>query len=132
METSTAALVPQLVCEARERARALISSLHDVPDTPIDVARDRAALSVQHYCERVMDELAAAVTTASPDEVALVKQRYTELALEFAKSVRDLEPDAARRHAVAQALQYKILESERRLRSVLDRVAITADCPDVP
>ena len=130
METPPATLVPLLVSAARERADALICALQDSPNAPIDVARDRAAIAVQQYCEQVMDELAAAVTTASPDEVALVKQRYTELALDFAKSVRDLEPDAARRHAVAQALQYKILESERRLRSVLARVTIPAECSD--
>jgi hypothetical protein len=130
METSPAALVPQLVIDARERARAMICALQDTPNTPIEVARDRAAASVQQYCDGLMDELAAAVGTASPDAVALFRQRYTELALEFAQSVRDLEPDAARRHAVAQALQYKILESERRLRSVLARVTIPAECSD--
>ena len=131
-ETSLARLVPELVVAARERARVLICALQDSPNTPIDVARERAAASVQQYCERVMDELAPTVDTASPETVVLFKQRYTELALEFAKSVRDLEPDAARRHAVAQALQYKILESERRLRSLLDRVKSPAECSDAP
>lgn len=132
MEIPPAALVPQLVSDARERARAMVCALHDSPNTPIEVARERAAASVQQYCEHVMDELAATVDRASPEAVALFKHRYTELALDFAKSVRDLEPDAARRHAVAQALQYKILESERRLRSVLDRVTIPAECSDAP
>ncbi len=126
METSPAALVPRLVIEARERARAMICALQDSPNTPIEVARDRAAASVQQYCDGLMDELAAAVGTASPDAVALFRQRYTELALEFAQSVRDLEPDAARRHALAQAIQYKVLQAEQRLRGLLKALSAPA------
>lgn len=116
-----AALGPQLVSEARARARAMICDLQDSPNTPIDVARERAGASVQQYCEGLMDELVASLGTSSGHEaIASVRRRYTELALEFAKSVRDVETDAARRHAVAQAIQYKVLQAEHRLRALLE------------
>ena len=119
METQSLSVRIQLIIAARERADALIYALQNSPRQPLDIARDRAAGAVQQFCAELMDELVASVSFNSTSDAAKVKECYTELALDFAKSVRDLEADAERRHAIAQAIQYKILESERRLRAVL-------------
>ncbi|MEN3336429.1 MAG: hypothetical protein V7647_105 [Acidobacteriota bacterium] len=124
----------QLVTSARERGGVLLRGLEDVPTEPLDSARDRAAAAVEHYCADLIDELVASASLSGPS----IKQCYTELALSFAKSVRDLEPDAERRHAIAQAIQFKILQSERRLRSVLESLgvgqpeAVASDRPHPP
>ena len=90
------------------------------------MARERAAGAVQQYSSQLTDELVSSMSASSPSEVAKVKSCYTDLALEFAQSVRDLEPDAERRHEIAQAIQNKILESERRLRLLLEALAPSA------
>jgi hypothetical protein len=133
METEFSGVGIQLVTSARERGDALLRSLENVPAQPLEVARDRAAEAVEHYCADLIDEL---VASASPNASSVnVKECYTELALSFAKAVRDLEPDAERRHAMAQAIQFKILKSERRLRSVLESLSATqhpAEATDTP
>jgi hypothetical protein len=100
-----------------------LRALENSPAEPLDVALERAAGAVQQYCAQLIDELVASLSSDSRSDLARVKSRYTELVLEFAQSVRDLEPDSERRHEVAQAVQCKILESERRLRSLLDALA---------
>ena len=100
--------------------------LKNSPTQPLEVARGRAASAVQVYSTRLTDELVASLASSSPSEVARVKSCFTDLALEFAQSVRDLEPDAERRHEIAHAIQFKILESERRLRSLLDALVPSA------
>lgn len=116
----------QLIISARTRGCDLLRTLENSPRQPLDVARERAAGAVQQYSSQLTDELVSSMSASSPSEVAKVKSCYTDLALEFAQSVRDLEPDAERRHEIAQALQNKILESERRLRLLLEALAPSA------
>src|SRR4051812_21534020 len=110
----------QLISSSRDRAGKLLGVLKDSPGQPLEVARDRAARAVEQYSNRLIDELVASLPSNSASGAARVKSCFTELALEFAQSVRDLEPEAHRRHDIAQAIQFKILESERRLRSLLE------------
>ena len=116
----------QLIISARTRGSDLLRTLENSSRLPLDMARERAARAVQQYSTQLTDELVSLMSASSPSEVAKVKSCYTELALEFAQSVRDLEPDPERRHEIAQAIQFKILESERRLRSLLEALAPSA------
>jgi hypothetical protein len=116
----------QLIISARSRGCDLLRALKNSPGQRLHVARERAAAAVQQYSAQLTDELVSSLSTSSPSEVAKIKSCYTELALEFAQSVRDLEPDSERRHEIAQAIQFKILESERRLRSLLEALAPSA------
>jgi len=113
----------QLITSARIRGGELLRTLENSPEQPLDVTLERAAGAVQQYCAQLIDELVASLPSNSPSDLARLKSRYTEVALEFAQSVRDLEPDSERRHDIAQAIQFKLLESERRLRSLLDALA---------
>lgn len=132
----------QLISDARERAALLIAALKALRDEPIEVARERAATTVNQYCGELLESLsaaasslsgtapgAAAATLPSTDRVGWIKQRYAELAMDFAQSVCQIETDAARRHAVAQAVQQQILELERRLRTALDALGASAETP---
>jgi hypothetical protein len=120
----------QLISDARERAALLIAVLQALRDEPIEVARERAAATVNQYCGDVLESLsAAAATLPGTDRVGWIKQRYAELAMDFAQSVCQIETDAARRHAVAQAVQQQILELERRLRAALDALGGSAETP---
>jgi hypothetical protein len=112
-------VVEKLIKDARERAEGSIRALQALPGEPIDVAQQRAGAAVEHYCADLLDALVAAASPKSIGDWTWVKQRYSELALDFAKCIRDIEPDAGRRHAIAQAVQQEILEAERRLRAVL-------------
>src|SRR3954470_19234166 len=126
MELRALSIDQHLISSARDLARRLLGALADLPGQPLDVARSRAAEAVEQYSTQLIDELVAAVPSNSTSEGARVKSCYTELALEFAQSVRDLEPDPERRHDIAHAIQFKILESERRLRSLLEALAPSA------
>ena len=103
----------KLIISARTRGCELLRTLGDLPGRPLDVTCERAAKAVQQYTVQLIDELVASLSSGSRSEVARVKARYIELALEFAQSVRDLEPDSERRHEIAQAIQFKILCSRR-------------------
>jgi hypothetical protein len=113
----------QLITSARMRGGELLRTLGNSPAQPLDVALERAAGAVQQYCAQLIDDLVASLPSNSPSDLARVKSRYTEVVLKFAQSVRDLEPDPDRRHEIAQAVQFKILQSERRLRSLLNALA---------
>jgi hypothetical protein len=113
----------QLIISARTRGCELLRTLENSPTQPLDVARDCAAGAVQQYSTQLIDELVSSLSSNSPSEVATVRSCYSELVLEFAQSVRDIEPNSERRHEVAQAIQFKILEAERRLRSLLEALA---------
>jgi hypothetical protein len=122
--------VLQLIGAARERADALICALESLRGEPIEVARERAAATVQQYCTQLLDQLSVSLPSASDEErIAWLKRRYAELAMDFAKSVCQIETDAARRHAVAQAVQQQVLELERRLRSVLEALGAAGEGP---
>src|SRR3954449_9644846 len=123
MGSETVDVGEQLIISARTRGGDLLRTLENSPAQPLDVARERAAAAVQQYSAQLIDELVASLSPGSPSEVARLKSSYTELALDFAQSVRDLEPEAERRHEIAQAVQFKLLESERRLRSLLEALA---------
>jgi hypothetical protein len=120
MQIQFSAVESNLIRSARRRAASALAVLRTSSDPTLEAACERSAAAVQQYCDELMDELVAAASSSSSSEAARVKDCYTEVALGFAKSVRDLEKDAERRHAIAQAVQYKILESERRLRSLLE------------
>jgi hypothetical protein len=123
METQDFGVEHQLIVSARDRAQGLLNELRGSPEQPLEIARDRAAAAVERHSAQLIDEL---VSSTSPDSALhplRVKECYAQLALEFANAVRDLEPDSERRHAIAQAVQYKILESERRLRAVMEALA---------
>jgi len=123
MGSETVDVGDQLIISARTRGADLLRTLENTPAQPLDVSRERAAVAVQQYTAQLIDELVASLSAGSPSEMARLKSHYTELALEFAQSVRDLEPDSERRHEIAQAIQFKLLESERRLRSLLEALA---------
>jgi hypothetical protein len=121
IESSSPPDAARLISDARDRAGALISTLANLRGEPLDVAQVRAAASVKQYSDQLLDELLASVAPyPSAEWTAWVKTQYTDLAMAFAKSVCQIESDAGRRHAVAQAVQYQILASERRLRSAFD------------
>ena len=122
METQLSGLGIQFIRSARRRAQTLVHTLEHSHREPLDVARDQAAAAVEQYCAALTDELVASASSISVSGAKL-KECYTALALAFAKSVRDLEPDPERRHAIAQAILFKILQSERRLRAVMEALS---------
>jgi hypothetical protein len=121
MYAPVAAVETQLITDAKERARTLLRTLSVIQELSVDAACERVALAVERYYADLLDELVASVFSADgPDSTPWLRQRYAELVLDFATSIRSLEANAVRRHAIAQVLQNKVLESERRLRSVLN------------
>jgi hypothetical protein len=124
MDATVPAAAVQLLNGARDRASELLSALRVLPALPLETACARAAGAVHQYCSELLDELVTPVflLTAAAGG-SWVRQNYAQLAVDFAKSVRDLEADSLRRHALAQVLQNKILDSERRLRLVLDALS---------
>ena len=104
-----------------------LSRLRALNRVPLDVLVETASAAVDHYADDLLAEVRASVPSDLTTEAASpVKKCYTELVLEFGRSVRDAETDSVRRHAVAQAVQQKVLEAERRVRTLFSEA--TAAC----
>jgi hypothetical protein len=90
---------------------------------------DHVANVLQQYCDDLLEELTASLPpTLNAETAGAVRICYTDLILNFARSLRDAEVDPGRRHAVAQPIQQKVLEAERRLIQFLD-AATASDRP---
>jgi hypothetical protein len=107
-----------LIAQGRDMLRGLSDDLARLAGAEPDVLCSRALDAIDtvaHEFARFIAEL----QTASEEELAPLRKEYLKLMVAFASRVRDSVPDQAKRHAIVQRLQCKILEQERELRSVL-------------
>lgn len=115
--TNPSAAQAALIAKGRGTLHRLAEELAGLASAEPDVLCSRALAAI----DAVANELArfiAEVQPSSLEELAPLRKEYLNLMVEFASRVRDGVPEQAKRHAIVQRLQCKILEQERKLRSV--------------
>lgn len=109
-----------LIRAERGRGRGLVNALADASlAESFALLCERASAAVDEYSSGLLARLIAVARPASEADAEWVKRNYLSLVSEFVTAVRDVSPDPETRHAVAQAVQCRILLHERRCRAVL-------------
>jgi len=122
MAIPSTTLESHLIGSARQYAAELIEAFTAAcfDGEPSAEISARASATFDTYCGGILNGLLSALSPAGGVEIDWLRGHYLPIVIQFATAMRDSIADPINRHAAAQAIQCKILEHERHLRTVLD------------